>query len=161
MRFFQWIKKEFYHIIPPLIFFFVAFNVINLIEGVIMKDNGFVSFNFITIAISSIIVAKVLIVLDFMPFMNIFPSRPLIYNVVWKSFLYTLGSLVVRLVDRFLPFYWQDPTNGFENFIAHVQWPMFWGIQILFLVLFLTFVTARDLILVIGPKRVSKLFLGF
>ena len=31
-----------------------------------------------------------------MPFINKFPDKPLIYNIVWKTFIYQLAVLLAR-----------------------------------------------------------------
>ena len=40
-----------------------------------------------------------------MSFMNRFPDKPLIYNIVWKTFMYILATLVVRYVENIRSYY--------------------------------------------------------
>ncbi|MBS0615196.1 MAG: hypothetical protein JSR58_01425 [Verrucomicrobia bacterium] len=151
MRAIQWLKSQFFHILPAFIFFYVSFALINFTEGLMMKDAGMQAFGSVAVLLAAAIVAKVLLAIDSLPFLNIFPTRPLIYNVVWKTLLYTLGSLGVRLLNRV----WND---YFDDTMLH--WREFWAIQIWYLMLFSVFVSARDLTYEIGLKKVRQMFFG-
>jgi hypothetical protein len=162
MKFFNWAKKQFLHLFPAFLFFFISFNVINLTIGLMIRKDGFSPFGFLTVFLASAVVAKVLLIVDNMSFLNIFPKKPLIYNVAWKTCLYSLVSLLIRLIDRYFRFRgentgWQE---GFENFITNVNWPLFWSVQIWYLLLFGIFVIFREFVYEFGAKKIRKLFFG-
>ena len=150
MRFLQWIKSQLLHVLPAFLFFYFSFTLINFTEGLMVKNAGVQPFGVLTVLLAAAIVAKVLIAIDFLPIVNIFPLKPLIYNVAWKTFLYSLGSLLVRLLNRLWNHYYGTP----------IHWTEFWAVQIWYVVLFFVFVAARDLIYKIGPAKVRQIFFG-
>ena len=79
------IKRELLEIIPPTIFFFVAFNVITFTKGLMLEQYGIKFSGFVTATVGALIVAKVVLIADRIPFINKYPDKPLIYNVVWKT----------------------------------------------------------------------------
>jgi hypothetical protein len=160
MKLLFWLKKELLHIIPVFIFFFIAFNIINVTEGLILKKAGIGRFGILEITLAAALVAKILLVLDHMAIVEWVPYRPLIHRILWKTFLYWLTTLLVRLVMRFVPYLFikQELSTKWEQFIIHVDWPLFWSIQTWYLLLFFFFVTARELINVIGAKKMNNIF---
>ena len=49
---------------------------------------------------AALLVAKVVLITDALPFVNRFPEKPLIYNVVWKTALPAGNSSPVLTKDR-------------------------------------------------------------
>jgi hypothetical protein len=84
---------------------------------------------------------------DLLPFVNRFPEKPLLYNVVWKEIIYILAALIVRYVEHLLPFVREYGNLALANrhLLDKVVWPHFWAIQIWLLVLFFMFCTLREL----------------
>ncbi len=150
MRFLRWLKHEFFHVLPAFLFFYISFNLINFTQGLMIKKAEIQPFGFITIFLAAGVVAKVLIAIDFLPVLNAFPRKPLIYNVIWKTILYSLATLLVRLLDRL----WND------HFGMPLHWTEFWAIQIWYVILFVVFVAARELTYKIGPSKVRQMFFG-
>lgn len=154
----KWIKKEGLRVILAFIFFFLAFYLINFIQGLILKKDGFHIYNFLTIFIASVLVAKIMLIVDNLPRLDIFPKKPLIYNVFWKIFLYSGASFIVRFLDRLIPMLLKG--EGYKAFSQSIDWYRFWGIQCLFISLFIVYVTITEIINAVGPARVRRLFFG-
>ena len=76
------IKHELLEIIPPTIFFFVAFNVITFTKGLMLEEYGIKFSGFITATIGALIVAKVVLIADKIPFINKYPDKPLILSLI-------------------------------------------------------------------------------
>lgn len=162
MRFVNWLKMEFLRVFPAFLFFFIAFNLINMIEGLFLKSKGIPPFSFYTLLIAAGVIAKILVVIDHLPFINAFPDKPLICNVVWKTFLYETSTFLVRLLMRLLPCLLESHhlIEGYQDFMRSFDTKQFLAIQILYLILFFTFVTAQEFILAIGAKKTRKMFFG-
>ncbi|MBF8263449.1 MAG: hypothetical protein HW387_1114 [Parachlamydiales bacterium] len=160
MKLYLWLKREFLHVIPVFIFFFIAFNIINVTEGLILKKAGIGRFSILEITLAAALIAKILLVLDHLPIVAWVPERPLIYHVIWKTLLYWLITLLVRLTMRLIPYLFtnQRLPVEWEQFVTHVDWPLFYSIQAWYLLLFFFFVTARELINVIGAKKINRIF---
>lgn len=144
-RFTSWIQVQFWHIFPAFLFFWISFNSINLTEGLMQEKGAFGLYDWLTVFFAAAVVAKVLIFIDNLPFIDLFQKKPLIFNVLWKTTLYGSGSLIFRLILR-------------QFHTTVLDWPAFWAIQLWYVMLFFIFVTFRDLIFIIGPKKVHALF---
>ena len=57
--------------------------------------------------VAALVVAKVMLLADLLPFVNRFPEKPLIYNVVWKTLIYVLAALVVHYLEHLVPIWWR------------------------------------------------------
>ena len=100
------IKDELLEIIPPTIFFFVAFNVITFTKRLMLEQYGIKFSGFVTATVGALIVAKVVLIADRIPFINKYPDKPLIYNAAWKTAIYVLVALVVRFLEYLIPLWW-------------------------------------------------------
>jgi hypothetical protein len=158
----SWLKKEFRRILPAFLFFLASFLLIQMTEGRMLKEGGIQAAGFFTILIAAGVVAKVLVLVDHFSFINLFPKKPLIYNVIWKMFVYSVASLFIRLLFRIIPFLWA--SAGYEinirNFQASVYWVEFWAIQAWYVMLFTVYVLFRELIRAVGHEKVKRIFFG-
>ena len=156
------IKRELLEIIPPTIFFFVAFNVITFTKGLMLEQYGIKFSGFITATIGALIVAKVVLIADKIPLINKYPGKPLIYNVVWKTGIYVLVALVVRFLEYLLPL-WRKYRNlslAAEHLWGEIIWAHFWVIQIWLVCLFFVYVSFRELARTLGEEQFFKMFFG-
>ena len=160
-RIYKWVKKELFHVLPIFVFFFLAFNFVNLTEALMRKKEGVRAFSFLLVFIAASVVAKIFVVIDHLPLVNAF-RQPLIQHVVWKTFLYGTASFLVRYLNRLIPFLIsKEPlTISYQQFTAAVNWPLFWAIQIWYFVLFFLFILGRELTLVIGVPKIRQIFFG-
>ncbi|MFZ0255440.1 MAG: hypothetical protein WAN46_07310 [Gammaproteobacteria bacterium] len=156
------LKREVVEAIPPAVFFFIAFQVIAFTRALMLEQYGIRVSTFIAASIAALIVAKVVLIADLLPFVNRFPEKPLIYNVVWKTGIYMVTALLVRYVERLIPFIREHGNLALANrhLLDEVVWPHFWFVQIWLLVLFLMYCTLREFVRVIGRERVHHMFFG-
>jgi hypothetical protein len=156
------LKYEIVEIIPPTVFFFAAFQVIAFTRALMLEEYGIRVSTFVTASIAALVVAKVVLIADLLPFLNRFPEKPLIYNVVWKTVVYLAASLVVRYVEHLIPFVRQhgDLVMANRRLFDEVVWPHFWAVQIWLVVLFLVYSALRELVRVLGRDRVLSMFFG-
>jgi len=157
-RLVEWVKRECFHVIPAFLFFFISFYLVNLTEDLLLRAEGIKLYGFVTVLLAAAIVAKVILVVDHLPFIKAFSSRPFIWNTLWKTGVYGIGTLIFRFFERLMPFLFKG--EGYERFLHEVHWPVFWAIQIWYLMLFFVFVFGYKLVEVIGPKKVRKMFFG-
>jgi hypothetical protein len=156
------LKHEFIQVIPPTIFFFMAFQIIAVMRDLFLLQHGIYIFQFAGAAIGALVVAKVIVVTDHLPFMNPFPNRPLIYTVLWKAGIYFLATLLVRYLEYAIPFMLKtsDIIIGHQQLVAEIIWPRFWAVQIWLAVLFLFYSTLRVLIHTVEYEKVFQMFFG-
>jgi hypothetical protein len=156
------VKHEALGVIPPAVFFFIAFQVIAFTRALMLEQYGIQVTTFITATIAALVVAKVVLIADMIPWINRFPERPLMYNVAWKTFVYIVIALFVRYVEHLIPFIREHGSFIVANrqLLHEVVWPHFWAIQIWLLVLFFFYCALRELVRVIGKDRVIQIFFG-
>jgi hypothetical protein len=162
MNILQKIKHEYFKILPPTIFFFFAFNIVAITTALMLREHGIKAGSILGATILALIVAKVILVVDLMPFVNKFPDKPLIYNIVWKTFIYVLAVLLARYLEHIIPFLRQDGgvIAAHRHLMQEIIWEHFLAVQIWLVVLFFFYSVLFELVRVLGKKRVIKLFFG-
>jgi hypothetical protein len=110
--------------------------------------------------VAALILGKSVLIADMLPFINRFPERPLIYNVVWKTLIYLLMSALIHYLERLYDFARQAGgiVTGNEKLLAEIVWPHFWATQIILLVLIVMYCTMHELTRVIGREKVLRIF---
>ncbi len=156
------LKEEFFALLPPTIFFFIALHVVAFIHALMLKANGISPMTSVSVAIAAIILGKAVLIADLLPFINRFPEHPLIYNVIWKTLIYLLVSMVIHYLERLVDVWRQAGGLAAANqkLWAEMIWPHFWAIQIVMLVLIIMYCTMHELIRVIGKDKVQRIFFG-
>lgn len=127
-----------------------------------LREVNYEPFTFWEVFLAVVLISKILFVLDHLPWIHLFLKGPLIYNVAWKTTLYWISTLSVRLMVRFISFLVEQKTihPSIHKFYEQINWGVFWGVGLLYLMLFGFFVIARELTIVIGLKKIKQLFLG-
>jgi hypothetical protein len=156
------LKEEFFKILPPTIFFFVALHLVTFIRVLIAKDSHFEPLSTMSIAIASLILGKAVLIADMLPTINRYPNKPLAYNIAWKTVIYLLMAGVIHYLERLVDFWRQ--TGGFvagnQKLLAEIIWPHFWAIQIILFVLIAMYCTMHELVRVIGKEKALRIFFG-
>lgn len=162
-KFWRFLKHEFFQLIGPTVFFFVAFNLIAFTKKLFLEDYhiNFTGF-LVTASFGALLVGKVVILADEIPLMNRFPPRPLIYNVVWKTAVYSLAALIVQFLEEFFPLLWHDhnPATAAARVWDEVHWPHFWAVHILLAYFLLIYVSFRELARNLGERKFCQIFFG-
>jgi hypothetical protein len=162
MKLLETIKNDFFKILPPTIFFLIAFLLILFTKRMILSEYGISWTGFGAAVVGAILVGKVVLMVDKLPFVNKFPDRPLVYNTLWKSFIYFLFALLVRYLMQVVPLLRKKESfmEANRNLATEVVWPHFWLLQMWLAVLFLIFCALRELIRVIGRDKFIHMFFG-
>lgn len=161
-RMFRHIREEAINVIPAILYFFFAMNLFSLTFGWMMKSEGLHYMPFTRIIIMSLIIGKIMIIADAMPFLNRFSTKPLIYNTIWKTAIYSFfGSLFIFL-EKLVPllFKYSDPNIAWQHMMTETNWPRFCSSLIWLAVLFLIFVVFRELHIALGKGRMRQIFFG-
>jgi hypothetical protein len=156
------LKEEFFAILPPTIFFFVALHLVTFIRVLIAKGSHFEPLSTMSIAIASLILGKAVLIADMLPPINRYPYKPLAYNIAWKTVIYLLMASVIHYLERLIDFSREAGglAAGNTKLLAEMVWPHFWAVQIILFILILAYCTARELGRVIGRKKMLRLFFG-
>jgi hypothetical protein len=155
-------KREILGVIPTVIFFFIVFQLLAFTRALLLKGYGIEVSTFVSATIGALIVGKVVLLADLLPMMNRFPGKPLIYNIVWKTFIYMVAALLVRYAEHLLPLIreYKYITIANNHLLDEVVWPHFWLVQIWLLVCFFMYCTLRELGRILGYEQVRSMFFG-
>ena len=161
-KIFEKLKEEFFAILPPTIFFFVALHIVTFIRMLMTKGSHFEPLSTVSIAVASLILGKAVLIADLLPPINRYPDKPLAYNVAWKTTIYLVVAGVIHYLERLIDFSRQAGgiVPGNEKMLTDMVWPHFWAVQIILFVLILMYCTAHELVRVIGKEKMLQLFFG-
>jgi hypothetical protein len=154
------LRHEVRELIPVTLFFFVAFQLLALTQALMLKEYGIRVTTFVAATIMAMIVAKVVVLTDHFALVNRFPEKPLIYNVVWKTVIYFVASLVVRYVEHSIHFWRQSAGVAEANrrVFSEIVWPHFWAVQLWLLILLFVYCAFRELVRALGRERIIAMF---
>ena len=156
------LKEEFFALLPPTIFFFVALHIVAFVRVLMLKGTGISPQSSMSVAVAALILGKAVLIADMLPMINRFPDKPLIYNVSWKTLIYLLMASLIHYLERLVDFWRQAGglVAGNEKLLAEIVWPHFWAIQIILFVLIVMYCTMHELVRVIGREKVLRIFFG-
>jgi hypothetical protein len=156
------LKEEFFKILPPTIYFFVALHLVMFIRVLMLEGTGLSPYSSASIAVTALVLGKAVLIADMLPMINRFPNKPLIYNIAWKTVIYLLISAVIHYLERLIDF-WRETGGlvaGNQKLLAEIIWPHFWAIQIILFMLVAMYCTMHELVRVIGKEKVLRIFFG-
>jgi hypothetical protein len=156
------IKEEFLALLPPTIYFFIALHIVALVRALLIKATGISPLSTASIAVTALILGKSVLIADLLPVINRYPTKPLIYNVGWKSMMYLLVSLFIHYLERLYEFSRQagGMVAGNEKLLAEMVWPHFWAVQIILALMIFMYCVGNELVRVIGKDRMQRMFFG-
>ena len=158
----SFLRRELHEIVPPTLFFFVGFNLILLTKRLILEDYLIRYAGFFIATTSALIVGKSVLVANTMPFLRRFDNSPLVYPILFKTFVYTLFVFLARLIEALAHYLVQGGVLGGGRFIEHLtgtfSWAHFTAVQLWIFVLFLIYVTASELNQLFGDGELFRIF---
>ena len=156
------IVKEIKALIPAIIYFLIAFNLLLVTQALISENYVINKYDFSIAIIGALVVGKVLLIVDSIPIVNLFNNKPLIYNTVWKTFIYNMAALFIRYLEAIIPLLIDHKSFGQANEVLFttIRWPHFWLVQAWLVVLFFVYCAAREVIRKVGADTVRTMFLG-
>lgn len=146
-------------VLPPSLFFFGAFHLIAFTQALTVEHYGIPLYSFAKITIAALLVGKVVLIADHLPFMNRFPERALIWNVLWKTAIYLVATALVRHLEQWAHRALElgSASAGHAALLEQVNWPRFWAVQIWLLVLFFGYTLVRELLRALGREELLRL----
>ena len=159
-RAFDWWLEQVKHALPPTIFFFIGFNLILWTKRLILEDEGIEFSGFFIATAAALLVGKAVLVTDNLPFMRRFDGAPMIQPILFKSAIYWLCVLTVRLAEGLVHFLAAGGAMADfpAHLIEHFSWSRFLSTQVWLMVLFLVYVTTHELNTLIGDGELYRLF---
>jgi hypothetical protein len=79
------ITHEIRELIPAVIYFVITFNIIGFTKVLMLREYGITASTFAGATFGALLVAKAVLIVGVLPFMEPFPKLPIVYNVLWKT----------------------------------------------------------------------------
>jgi hypothetical protein len=154
------LKEELEAVVPPVIFFFVALHIVALVRTLMLEGTGIPVNTAVSITVAALILGKAVLLADHLPIINRYPQKPLMYNIIWKTAIYTLVSIFIHYLERLFDFWRHTGSIAGANrkLLAEMVWAHFLAVQIILVVMIFSYCTMRELIRVIGRRRVMEIF---
>jgi hypothetical protein len=156
------LKEEFFKVLPPTIYFFIALHIVAVIRVLMLKDTGLAPSTTASITVAALILGKAVLLADMLPFINRFPEKPLCHNIAWKTVIYLVVSAVIHYLERLIDC-WRETASfvaANEKLLSLIIWPHFIAIQIILFVLIAIYCTVHELVRVIGKEKSLRMFFG-
>lgn len=159
---FRFLAGEFKKALPPTLFFMIVFHIAALIHGLDEESLGITPSRSATATVSALVLGKLFLILDDRRLTQRFAGRPLIYNTLWKTLLYSLLATLALWCEELIPRLYQaaSPREAWVQFAARIDWPRFWATHINLVSWVLVFCILSGLIEALGKDRALTLFFG-
>jgi hypothetical protein len=154
------IKKEIWSIIPAVIYFAVCFNLIYFNDVLLLRHSDVLnSYDYWTVNIGALVAGKIIIIVNTFPFLNAYQSKPLIYNILWKFFIYAVFVLLFRIADNWIraSLHFDSWSKGWSSVVVKLQSSPFWSTEMWLFLLFFLFIFHNELVDKIGRDKVRKI----
>jgi hypothetical protein len=154
------VVKEFREALPPIVFFFVGFNLIELTTQLILSDYMARLANYMIATTVALIVGKAVLIADVLPFIRRFDSAPMIWPVLFKTLVYWAVVFVARFVEQLVEYLVGGGTivEIPEYLASHLTWHRFAAIQVWILVLFFIYTSLKELDARLGNGGLASMF---
>lgn len=162
LKIIHWLKHEVLSLIPIVVYFLICFSLLDLAQSLLMQPGDVHYTNYVGAMIGAILAGKVIFIAQSVPFINSFAKRPLIYNVSWKFFVYSIFVLLFQITEHFMhKFLATDSWSiSYAHLVMDLSYARFWGLQILVLMIFFIFTVFSELLHAIGHKKMKRIFFG-
>lgn len=162
LKFYQWIKKEIINIIPAVIYFVIAFNLIHFTVGLSLCAGEPRDYTYWTVTLGALIVGKMLLIINSFPFVNLFPNKPLACNITWKFFLYGFFVFIFHTLEAIFHYSlkYKNIDQAYVLLKAELVSSLFWATQMWLLLLFFIFVVFSEFVRILGKNKVKEILFG-
>jgi hypothetical protein len=154
------VVKEFEEMLPPIIFFAIGFNLIELTTQLVL-DNYFVRFaNYLVATMAALIIGKAVLLANLMPLIRRYDTAPLIRPILFKTIVYSIVVFLVRVLEKLIEYFVDGgKLSGIPDYVVdHFTWHMFAAVQIWIFVLFLIYTTFTEVGARLGPGALTRMF---
>lgn len=161
-KYVQLIREEIQRAIPAVVYFIIAFNLINFTESLQFRSDQIPIFSYLEVTLGALVAGKMLILIDLLPFINAFPNKPMAYNIAWKFCIYNIGTLLFRIVEGYLELWLHYRNADLAWYFLKIKLasPEFWAIQMWLVLILFVYVVFNEFIRVLGRKKVARMLFG-
>jgi hypothetical protein len=144
------------------VFFSVGFCILIIHNRLLTAGSSIEIAGFARALVGGLIVAKVLLSVDLLPFVHAFPHKPLAHNIVWKTSLYVAASVIFLYAEPLIKGLFKGMGLAVSHGLAwnELMQPRTWATVIWLAVLLVAFVTMQEQSRVIGKDQLKRMFFG-
>jgi hypothetical protein len=156
------VKEEVRKLLVVAVFFSTGFVLIHICTRLLTEGSNVELASITRAVFGGLIVAKVLLLVDVLPFVDVFPAKPLVRNVVWKSSLYVGAGVIFLYIEPFI----KNLFRGAGLFASgsrawhELMLPRTWATVLFLAMLMAVFVTFQELSRMIGKDQLKEMFFG-
>ena len=154
---------EFKSLVPVTVYFLFANELLAVTHRLLLSEYGITVSSFVRAIVLALVIAKVVLLLDHVPLMNVFRNKPRVYNVLWKSAMYFVASLIVQIAEGIIRPWIASGSlqTGVEMFNAETVWVRFYLVQMWMYALLVNYCFVKEIGRELKPGTIfSLLFRG-
>lgn len=158
----SFLKREFLELLAPSVFFFVVFLIVAIIRALMVEQYGIPPRSFAIVVIGALVVGKSILIADALPFARYFREPRLIYNVLWRCFLYTLIILLFQILEELIPLAskYGSFATATEHLLDEIRWHRFWATHLIVIAFLAAYLAIATLVGEIGGRECLAIFFG-
>jgi hypothetical protein len=156
------LRHELDELLPPTIYFFLVLHLVAFIQALMNRHSGVDLPTSMQITVAALVLGKAVLLANLLPFINRYPTEPLIWNIGWKATIYFFVALGIHYLERLVEL-WRKSTDfvaANQALLAEINWGHFWAIQLLLALLIAVYCVMSELIREIGPAEMKVIFFG-
>jgi hypothetical protein len=156
------IKEETAALVPPTIFFFGSLLIIGLVRALLLRGTGIAPASPVAMLLGALVLAKAVLLADLWPAINRYPDKPLVYNVAWKTLIYSAVATVLHYLEHLIEFWREAGSFMAANrlLLAKMVWTHFWAIELVIVILVVDYCVITEFARALGKKELRQLFFG-
>ncbi len=157
----KFIKEEILLVIPAIIYFCIAFNLIFFTIGLSLRPGSPRYLSYLSVTIMALAAGKIILIVDALPFINAFPKKPLIYNISWKFFIFATVIFLVSVADNLIELRMKHGSFALAfQYVSHeLSSPLFWSGQIWLFLTFLIYIIFSEFNRAVGRGKIIRMLL--
>ena len=159
----KWLRKEFWEILPVWVFFFVSFGLVAINRMAVFSEYHIKPTEPPEFLVGSLIMAKVVLLIDAFFKKERLQAKPLIYGTLWNTGLYFVAALAFHHIEHVIALVRREHVGIIQanhEVLLEMQTPTFWAMMASLLALTFVFCTLRELVHAIGLEHFREMFFG-
>jgi hypothetical protein len=83
-----------------VIYFVITLSIIGFTKVLMLREYGITVSTVVGATLGALLVAKAVLIVGVLPFMEPFPKIPMLHNVLWKTLLYALAACMIQVLEE-------------------------------------------------------------
>lgn len=162
MRIVKKLERETISAIPAIIYFLIVLNLIYFLGALARQPGDIRYFSFLEVTIGALIIGKVIVIINCFSFINAYPNKPMIYNIIWKLFIYILSINILCFMHVLIHLSIKNKSliYAMHKLTFDIELPIFWSTEISLVLVFLAYLMFSEFVRVLGKKKMMHLLFG-